>query len=155
MSFYLAKNIFLKKKTKFDIHCYEITFSKNVQASSSRSCNQYRMFIQFVFLNFGNRNSIPPTTTVSNLLEKQKATSGKICVDVGFWGGIIPSNANDLRALHEAGVFGFKCFLHPSGDETFPFVTEDDVELACQQLTDSDALIAVAFHFDSIKIFEN
>lgn len=94
-----------------------------------------------------NRNSIPPTTTVSNLLEKQKAASGKICVDVGFWGGIIPGNANDLRPLHEAGVFGFKCFLHPSGDETFPFVTEHDVELACQQLTHSDALIAVTFFF--------
>lgn len=89
------------------------------------------------------RNSIPPTTTVSNLLAKQNAATGKICVDVGFWGGIIPGNANDLRSLSEAGVVGFKCFLHPSGDETFPFVTEDDVELACQQLTGFDALVAV------------
>lgn len=113
------------------------------------------LFLFFFFFNFVNRNSIPPTTTVFNLLEKQKATSGKICVDVGFWGGIIPGNANELRPLHEAGVFGFKCFLHPSGDETFPFVTEDDVELACQQLTDLDALIAVTFYFDSIKIFDD
>ena len=32
-------------------------------------------------------------------------------VDVGFWGGAVPGNVADLRPLHEAGVFGFKCFL--------------------------------------------
>lgn len=105
--------------------------------------NFWKIDICLLFKNEILRNSIPPTTTVENLLEKQKATAGKICVDVGFWGGIIPGNAKDLRALHKAGVVGFKCFLHPSGDETFPCVTEDDVELACQHLTGLDALVAV------------
>ena len=36
---------------------------------------------------------------------------GSACVDVGFWGGAMPGNLEDLRPLHEAGVFGFKCFL--------------------------------------------
>lgn len=83
------------------------------------------------------------STTVGNLHEKQKASAGKICVDVGFWGGIIPGNANELVKLTDEGVIGFKCFLHPSGDEAFPYVTEDDVELACQQLNGLDVMVAV------------
>ena len=49
-------------------------------------------------------------------------------VDVGFWGGAIPGNAGDLRPLHDAGVFGFKCFLLHSGVDEFPPL--DPAELA-------------------------
>lgn len=38
------------------------------------------------------RNSIPPTTTVKNLEEKQQAAKRQIHVDVAFWGGLIPDN---------------------------------------------------------------
>jgi allantoinase len=31
-----------------------------------------------------------------------------------------PGNLADLRALHDAGVFGFKCFLVHSGVDEFP-----------------------------------
>ncbi len=65
-------------------------------------------------------NSIPPTCDVSALEVKQKAAGGRCHVDAGFWGGAIPGNAADLRPLHEAGVFGFKCFLLPSGVDEFP-----------------------------------
>lgn len=85
-------------------------------------------------------------------MEKQRAASGKICTDVGFWGGIIPGNAKDLRALYDAGVVGFKCFLHPSGDETFPYVEEDQVDLACQQLAGLDALVAVIWFCEKKNI---
>jgi allantoinase len=56
-------------------------------------------------------NSLPPTVTVEALRIKQKAAAGQCHVDVGFWGGAIPGNTGDLRELHDAGVFGFKCFL--------------------------------------------
>ncbi|MEW2549983.1 allantoinase AllB [Streptomyces sp. NPDC047002] len=65
-------------------------------------------------------NSLPPTTTVPHLRVKQEAARGRVHVDVGFWGGALPDNTGDLRALHEAGVFGFKCFLSPSGVPEFP-----------------------------------
>lgn len=81
---------------------------------------------------------------MENLLLKKKASVNKICTDVGFWGGIIPGNAAELPKLIENGVIGMKCFLHPSGDETFPYVTEDDVERAFQHVEHLDALIA--FH---------
>lgn len=99
--------------------------------------------IHFFLNSLFHRNSIPPTTTVENLLEKQKATTGKICVDVGFWGGIIPGNDKELPKLIKQGVVGFKCFLCPSGVDEFPNVTEEDVELAFKQLEHLNALIAV------------
>ncbi|WP_432988227.1 allantoinase AllB [Dactylosporangium sp. CA-233914] len=65
-------------------------------------------------------NSLPPTTSVAALREKQAAAAGQCFVDVGFWGGAVPGNAADLRPLHEAGVFGFKSFLADSGVPEFP-----------------------------------
>ncbi|WP_432827616.1 allantoinase AllB [Dactylosporangium sp. CA-092794] len=65
-------------------------------------------------------NSLPPTTSVAALREKQAAARGQCFVDVGFWGGAVPGNAADLRPLHAAGVFGFKSFLVDSGVPEFP-----------------------------------
>jgi allantoinase len=65
-------------------------------------------------------NSIPPTVDVEALNIKRKAASGTCHVDVGFWGGAVPSNRGDLAALHDAGVYGFKCFLIDSGVPEFP-----------------------------------
>ncbi|MEU0059827.1 amidohydrolase family protein, partial [Streptomyces sp. NPDC006334] len=62
-------------------------------------------------------NSLPPTTTVDHLRTKQRTAADKAHVDVGFWGGALPGNVEDLRPLHDAGVFGFKAFLSPSGVE--------------------------------------
>lgn len=63
-------------------------------------------------------NAIPPTTTVAGLKEKVKAAQGQCWVDVGFYGGIIPGNADELVPLVEAGVRGFKGFLIESGVST-------------------------------------
>ncbi|MCT9930169.1 allantoinase AllB [Planotetraspora sp. A-T 1434] len=65
-------------------------------------------------------NSLPPTVSVPALEIKRKAAEGQCHVDVGFWGGAIPGNLADLGPLHEAGVFGVKCFLSPSGVDEFP-----------------------------------
>src|SRR5262249_6762545 len=60
-------------------------------------------------------NSIPATTTVAAFRVKLAAADGKLSVDTGFWGGVVPGNARELELLWQAGVFGFKCFLVPSG----------------------------------------
>jgi len=75
-------------------------------------------------------NSIPPTTTVEALETKRRAAAGRCHVDVGFWGGIVPGNSLHLEPLARAGVFGFKCFLSPSGVDEFPNVSESDLRLA-------------------------
>jgi allantoinase len=88
-------------------------------------------------------NSIPPTVEVEALLMKQKAAAGQCHVDVGFWGGAIPGNVADLQPLHEAGVFGFKCFLADSGVEEFPPLTVVEMEAAMRELHAFDGLLIV------------
>ena len=56
-------------------------------------------------------NSIPPTVDVEGVAVKRRVAAEQAYVDVGFWGGAVPGNVPDLRGLHDAGVFGFKCFL--------------------------------------------
>ena len=60
-------------------------------------------------------NSLPPTTTVENLMVKVAAATGQSYVDVAFYGGVIPGNDQHLIPLHKAGVKGFKCFMIESG----------------------------------------
>lgn len=60
-------------------------------------------------------NAIPPTTTVAGFDEKIAAARDKCWVDVGFYGGIIPGNAHELKPLVQRGVRGFKGFLIDSG----------------------------------------
>lgn len=60
-------------------------------------------------------NAIPPTTTLHGFEEKLRASQGQCWVDVGFYGGVIPGNADELLPLVEAGVRGFKGFLIESG----------------------------------------
>ena len=69
-------------------------------------------------------NCIPPTTTVENLNLKRAAAASSAHVDVGFWGGAIGENRGDLEKLHEAGVFGFKAFMSPSGVPEFPHLVD-------------------------------
>src|SRR5687767_2145418 len=75
-------------------------------------------------------NSIPPTTTVHGLEAKRQAANGRCHVDVAFWGGVVPGNADDLRPLAAAGVRGFKCFLSPSGVDEFEHIDEDGLRVA-------------------------
>lgn len=93
-------------------------------------------------------NAIPPTTTVANLKEKIKAAQGKCWVDVGFYGGIIPGNQKDLRALVQEGVRGFKGFLIDSGVEEFPAVSSDDIRKVFEELADEPT--TVMFHAEMI-----
>jgi allantoinase len=73
-------------------------------------------------------NSIPPTIDVAALEIKRKAAETQSHVDVGFWGGAVPGNENELRGLHDAGVFGFKCFLLHSGVDEFQPLPPEDLE---------------------------
>lgn len=88
-------------------------------------------------------NSLPPTTTVDNLRVKREVARSKAHIDTGFWGGAIPSNLKDLRPLHEAGVFGFKCFLSPSGVEEFPELDPARLAAAIAEIASFDGLLIV------------
>jgi len=86
-------------------------------------------------------NSIPATVDVPALEAKRAAARGACAVDVGFLGGAIPGNAARLRALLEAGVLGFKCFLVPSGVDEFPACDAADLEMALATLAPLGAVL--------------
>jgi allantoinase len=75
-------------------------------------------------------NSIPATTSIAAFQTKLAAAAGKLSVDMGLWGGVVPGNAHELPGLWEAGCFGFKCFLVDSGVEEFANVSEPDLRKA-------------------------
>ncbi|KAL2868604.1 allantoinase alX [Aspergillus lucknowensis] len=93
-------------------------------------------------------NAIPPTTTVENFKLKLQAAEGKCWVDVGFYGGIIPGNASELKALVKEGVRGFKGFLIDSGVDEFPAVSSEDVRKAMVELADEPTTLM--FHAEMV-----
>ena len=97
-------------------------------------------------------NSVPPTTTVDHLRVKQEAASGQLAVDAGFWGGAVPANLGSLEALWDAGVFGFKCFLAPSGVEEFPHLSPDGLRAALAEVAAFDGLMIV--HAEDASVLE-
>ncbi|AEV96839.1 allantoinase [Niastella koreensis] len=75
-------------------------------------------------------NASPVTTTADALDKKLAATEGKLHVNCGFWGGIVPGNGPEIEKLINKGVPGFKAFLTHSGIDEFPNVTEQDLHQA-------------------------
>jgi allantoinase len=88
-------------------------------------------------------NSLPPTTTVDHLRTKKDVARSKAHIDVGFWGGALPDNVKDLRPLHDAGVFGFKAFLSPSGVDEFPELDQDQLTLSLAEIAGFGGLLIV------------
>ncbi len=88
-------------------------------------------------------NSIPPTVSTRALEVKRAAARASAAVDVGFWGGAVPENLGSLRALHDAGVFGFKAFLAPSGVDEFGHLDATQLDAALDELAAFDGLLLV------------
>jgi allantoinase len=97
-------------------------------------------------------NSIPPTTTLQALQVKQEVARDQIVVDVGFWGGAVPGNLEDLAGLHAAGVFGFKCFLIDSGVQEFGHLEPQEFAAAMNEVARLDALMLV--HAEDARLVE-
>jgi allantoinase len=75
-------------------------------------------------------NASPVTTTLAAFNEKLEASKNKLNINVGFYGGLIPGNKNNLEEMMQAGVLGIKCFLTHSGIDEFPNVGEKEIDEA-------------------------
>ena len=98
-------------------------------------------------------NSLPPTVDVPALEVKRAVAAEKAYVDVGFWGGAIPGNIGSLKGLHEAGVFGFKCFLLDSGVPEFPPLMPADLHDYLTAIREFDGLMIV--HAEDAEAIEH
>ena len=102
-------------------------------------------------------NALPPTTAADNFRVKLDAAEDhKLFVNVGFYGGVIPGNQEELAALVQMGVSGFKCFMIESGVDEFPYCRPADIEQALEVLSKIPKTFLM-FHaeMDSNKATEN
>jgi allantoinase len=88
-------------------------------------------------------DSVPTTVTLAALESKRRAAAAQVHVDVGFWGGAIPSNLADLPALHAAGVLGFKSFLCDTGTDDFPGITPEHMRAVMAVIAGLDSRFIV------------
>lgn len=65
-------------------------------------------------------NCLPVTTSVAGFAAKLADLHECLHVDVGFWGGVVPGNAEELAGLAARGILGAKAFLCDSGIAEFP-----------------------------------
>src|SRR2546425_11246515 len=56
-------------------------------------------------------NTVPTTSTPERVAEKQRLALDQAYCDFGFYGLVAHDSLEHLRAMAEAGVVGFKCFL--------------------------------------------
>jgi allantoinase len=92
-------------------------------------------------------NCVPATTTPPALEAKRSAALGQCQVDWAAWGGLVAENREQIAALADAGVCGFKCFLvHPGIDE-FAMVNEMELRAALPYLT--KAALPLLVHAES------
>lgn len=83
-------------------------------------------------------NCSPVTTTADALSQKLDALQGKLWIDCGFWGGVVPDSLDDLDELIQAGVLGVKSFTIHSGIDEFPQVHPEHLSQAIRTLAKYD-----------------
>jgi len=88
-------------------------------------------------------NCIPVTTTTLALLEKLKALKGKLWVDCGLHGGVVPGNSDELLPMINKGVRSFKAFMIDSGIEEFKCCSEGDLSKAMPILAEANIPLLV------------
>ncbi len=79
-------------------------------------------------------NCSPAATNVAALMGEAEAAAGKCLVDYGFWGGLVPGNADQLEPMWNAGALGFKAFMVDSGVDDFAGASIEDLSLGAEIL---------------------
>lgn len=81
-------------------------------------------------------NASPVTINDAAFKLKLEASLGKLNVNAGFYGGLVPGNQEHLEGLVKSGVLGVKCFLTHSGIDEFPNVGKRELEEAMPLLAE-------------------
>ena len=88
-------------------------------------------------------NSTPATTNVEAFSKKLAAAKGKLFVDVGFHGGLVPENADSIEPILRSGVVALKAFMIDSASDDFRGVGEADFHKAMPAIAKSPLALLV------------
>jgi dihydroorotase len=69
---------------------------------------------------FDMPNTIPPTSTAALVAEKRSTVTPKARVDFGLYGIVGQENVSEIEHLAEAGVIGYKLYLHQAMEGISP-----------------------------------
>ena len=95
-------------------------------------------------------NSTPCTITAEQVDVKRAALEHSSITDFGLWGGLVPGSVNNIAAMAERGVVGFKAFMCDSGLPEFPYA--DDKTLRDGMRQAARVGLPVAVHAESQEI---
>lgn len=93
-------------------------------------------------------NSSPVTIDPISFKKKVEASHNQRHVHCGFWGGLVPANAQDLSSILDTGILGIKAFLTHSGIEEFPNVSLQDLRFAMPQIAEARIPLLVHCELD-------
>lgn len=66
-------------------------------------------------------------------------------IDVGFWGGVTKDNHDELIAMANQGVCGFKAILNPQDSyPEFSHLSKEDLKKALEVLEEINCVFAVS-----------
>ena len=94
-------------------------------------------------------NCIPVTTSLDAVNVKKDCLANQTWVDIGFHGGVIPDNENELSAMIDAGINSFKAFMIDSGVDEFPASDSATLDKAMPILAKGNATLLVHAELDS------
>jgi allantoinase len=94
-------------------------------------------------------NSSPVTIDSASFDIKTKAAKDNLHVNCGFWGGLVPENADNMQELIDTGVLGIKAFLTHSGIDEFPNVIEADLRKAMPVIARNNLPLLVHCELDN------
>ncbi|KAL7028712.1 hypothetical protein ACKWTF_005970 [Chironomus riparius] len=90
--------------------------------------------------------SKPATTTLKNLKAKivDARSKNSLNIDVGFWGGVTRDNHDELIAMANQGVCGFKAILNPQDSHPdFSHLCKEDLKKALEVLEEINCVFAI------------
>lgn len=88
-------------------------------------------------------NSTPPVISAEALLEKRRIAEEKSCLDFALWGGLTPDSVDQMEAMADAGVIGFKAFMCDSGIDDFLSAHADVLKLGMEKAAARQLPVAV------------
>lgn len=94
-------------------------------------------------------NCIPVTTSLRAFEVKLAALAGKLRVDCGFYGGLVPGNVAEVMPMAKRGVLGFKAFMVHSGIDDFPECKAHDLDIGMPEIARAGVPLLVHAELES------